>query len=578
MSFQTKLLITYSLLIIVLGLIFSIGYFAFSVKSAEESANKNLIDTSERMMMQLDNLITLMDFITIDIFSQSEFIPSLATLTYFDRKKPENNKDIVNSMKTVQDSLYKYSLLRNFYRIGIFNDKGDFFTSRFERSPIREERRVMISDLSWIDSCRNKNGRLVIIPPYEDPWVVAKGKKVFGVARVVLGTSEIIGYLEVQNLYSHIETILSAPPGEVIQITALTGEGLVLYNNDQDTASFSDRILSSESESEYTGIRLILKQDRQYILRLFYRNAGFMLTISMAVILVSVIFIYLFSIRLTRPIRDLFDLMEETELVTLPEQINLKSSNNEFESLGRSFLRLRSRLNEAVQREIKSSALQIQASFDALQAQINPHFMFNILNVLSNMGLESGNEEICRICDGIASMLRYSTSTKDSRSTFREEVEHLSNYLILMKNRYEHKLEFTIDVDSVLMDLPIPKITLQPLVENCINHGFTNNSTTMVLSIRGWRQDKSWFLEILDNGQGFNKETLVHLIDSIKKLDRKLWEHEDSIGFNVGGLGLINTYARLCLFYNEKITLEISNCQKGGAMVIIGGKILKEEL
>jgi two-component system sensor histidine kinase YesM len=265
--------------------------------------------------------------------------------------------------------------------------------------------------------------------------------------------------------------------------------------------------------------------------------------------------------------------MEETELGNLRKDINLHSSNNEIESLNGSFQKLLERLQESVSREIKSQSMQMQASFDSLQAQVNPHFIYNILNVLSNKGIELGDHEICEICESIAAMLRYSTSTKKRTATIEEELNHVQNYLTLMKKRYEHRLEFNIDADQSIMHESIPKIVLQQIAENSITHGFMNGQKVIKIGIRGYSENGWWYVEITDNGRGFEPGILSELENRMGAVEKDLSGSESQDGYEIGGMGLINIYGRMALFTGGKYVFRLENRTDGGAKVIIGGII-----
>jgi len=261
--------------------------------------------------------------------------------------------------------------------------------------------------------------------------------------------------------------------------------------------------------------------------------------------------------------------MEETELRNLPEKIIFNNrSNNEIKALNHSFQNLKERLNESIKREVKSYALQLQASFDSLQAQVNPHFIYNILNFISTKGALNSDNEICEICDEIAAMLRYSTSTYMRKATIKEEIGHVNNYLSIMKKRYLHKLEYKIDVEDTVSEQEIPKIVVQQIVENSINHGFKGEVLT--IKIKSYINDDFWYIDIIDNGNGISLVKLEDLQKKMKDMANDIANFKTSHEFSIGGMGLLNTYARLMLFYNNKFVFRIINLENGGVKVTIG--------
>ncbi|OQY31839.1 MAG: hypothetical protein B6241_13005 [Spirochaetaceae bacterium 4572_59] len=498
------------------------------------------------------------------------FFTIMATLTYNDLSNNAEKEEVRLAGKELENMLYQYTLITNFHKIVLYNEQGHFFSSRIDFQPKLTEVTAIINTLDWLEKGREKFGKLIIIPPYDDPWSSGKKDRVFSVSRAIPGINEVLGFIEVQKLYSDIERILYVTDEEFIELSVFTEEGGELFGGSKTFENY----IESVHTSKYSGLILTAHKDRRFILNNFYNSVRNLLLISIVIIVISISFIYIASVKLTKPVRELTSLIEQTELETLNEYVKISNSDSEFEKLGNSFLQLKSRLNSSIQKEIKTSALQQQARFDALQAQVNPHFLFNILNVISRMGLESNNEEICEVSNGIADMLRYSTSTISRNATIREEIDHIYNYLSLLKKRYEDKLQFSIELEEELMDITVPKITLQPLVENCINHGFNKNNRQMIISIKGWISHRLWYLEILDNGDGFSAKILNELKGRIDRIESKTPQERYMEGMKPGGLGLVNTFGRLSLYFNGKISINVSNRNdKSGAIIILSGEI-----
>ena len=600
MSFQTRLFLTYFFLIVMLVAILGVSFYQYTSGVFEKNAYSNLSVITGKMSQQLDKLIQPMDLITTYLLSTEGFMSSMTSLATIDRSIPENRLYITEGRVTIYSNVLNYTTDKNFYRVSFFNNIGDFLTSGFRTQNVNAGVSDVIAALEWTSKADMAKGKVVVIPPYADPWAISEKARVFGLARNIQGPKGGMGYIEVQQRYSKLEEIFTIPNEENIKVLAVTKAGELFFSNgkiDDVLLSYCSRFASGEKKavsvernpltgtdeivagasSDYTGITVVLVQDRDALLKPLLYTANITLIAGILILLVSLGYIYIFSRQLSKPVRQLKEKMEGTELENLPEKITFESSNNEFKALNKSFQRLRERLNEAVSREIKSHALQVQANFDSLQAQVNPHFIFNILNVLSNRGMINGDEEISEICDSIASMLRYSTSTLSRTATIGEELEHVRNYLLLMKKRYEHKLEFRIEVDPEIYPETIPKIVLQQIVENCINHGFESVQTIMEISVTGYISNGWWYIEIKDNGQGFANEILNNLQDRMQSIRRELSGAEPHTGFAIGGMGLLNTYARMLLFYNRKFEFRLDNAENGGAKVTIGGIIGEKE-
>ncbi len=212
-------------------------------------------------------------------------------------------------------------------------------------------------------------------------------------------------------------------------------------------------------------------------------------------------------------------------------------------------------LKEKASTELTLREGALQAQLSALQTQINPHFIYNTLNIISAKSMESGNFDVIEICDQFAQMLRYSTDTRTRTATMAEEIENVRNYLMLAKARYEDNLEFTVDVPENLNTITVPKLTLQPLVENALTHGFDGTNVLRRLSVTGLIKANRLILEIRDNGTGFSDEMLQSLRSRIRDIE----DGKVSIEASGGHIGLVNTCLRLHYYSNGAMHMTIRN-------------------
>lgn len=249
----------------------------------------------------------------------------------------------------------------------------------------------------------------------------------------------------------------------------------------------------------------------------------------------------------------------------IPEKI----SNDEIEALYISYKDVLNRLRASILKEKQISLLSLQAQFDLLQAQVNPHFIYNVLNVISNRGMVADDEVVCEICSDLAGMLRYSTNTKEKYAAVCQEMEYLKLYLRLLKHRYDYKLSYRIDIDQELYHCTLPKLVLQQIVENAINHGYKGSTDVIRVEISGRKAENGWFLKVHDDGQGITKEKLEEIYQKFHSVRKKLTVSRSNVELQIGGMGLVNTYARLYLYYNENMRFEILPAEGKGTDVII---------
>lgn len=309
----------------------------------------------------------------------------------------------------------------------------------------------------------------------------------------------------------------------------------------------------------------------------YLRNST--LGVYFALLVVLLLILYLYAGRVTRPLRRLKDSLANVDMSSLellPAQLQTR---NEITLLGVAFQQLLDELKDTMQKAENSYQREMLARMNALQAQVNPHFLYNTLTVIGAYGKSKGNGEVMEMCTALSDMMRYTMKFEQKESNIHFEVEHMRNYLELMSRRYQSFVEYEISIDPAMNVIPMPKLIIQPIVENAFQHGFNAIDPPWVLRIRGTVTDKRWSLQILDNGKGFEPETLSRLRQEAEWIAhttggetlRKSELETTPVAGN--GIGLLNVFTRLILYYGSTMRIELSNPADGGAEIVIGGEI-----
>lgn len=338
---------------------------------------------------------------------------------------------------------------------------------------------------------------------------------------------------------------------------------------DSITVSSDTSMWASASEiSDNYGIRVVALEEKTEIIAGMKEAVMIALGMAIGCFVISMGVVIFIASKLSRPLTVLKDQMENTGIENMDAELVVPNTDDEVQAVGIAYQNLMHRLNESIVKERRMSLLQLQAQFDTLQAQVNPHFLYNVLNVISSRGIMDGDEEICEICGCLAAMLRYSTNTKERYATVEKELEYLERYIFLLKSRYEHRLEVEIDCEESVKQEQLPKIVLQQLVENSIQHGYNNSKNIMKIHVHGWRDENGWYFEVRDNGQGTTEEVREELNQKMKKIRKKIMSRGSSIEMEIGGMGLANTYARMFLLYNGRAVFRIRNLEEGLSVII----------
>lgn len=592
MRFRTRMIIIYTCFVGVIAIGLGIWFSTYSFKQYKINEYRNLELLASQSSNQFEETIKPMRFVANYLLSDKDVLDALKTLAKVDVAIDSNSHYREEARAVIRSKIYSDYIMTNYYRVIVFNQLGDTIANKNYHDTLIDPYRN-ICDLKWIDEMADNHGEPVLIAPHVDDWGLINQPSVYSIVKAVQGSN--MGYIEVQRREDTLEELFKVPK-EDIYIAVVLPDGEFLYSskngkfNDyysklamqQKTGTMEIENADHKKEiisihyAEEIGVYVIVKEDLASMQKEAFYIIPFTLLLIGIFAIIALLFVYVISTFLTKPIRKLKELMESTDLECLGTKIDFDVSNDEIQALNQSYQRVLLRLNEGVIKEKRLSLLQLQAQFDLLQAQVNPHFFYNVLNVISNKGVINGDESICEICGCLSGMLRYATNTKIRVAKIADEIEYLKSYFYLLKSRYEHKIEFSIEIDEMIKEQIIPKILFQQIVENSVNHGFENFSGIMRIEITGFQENGRWHICIKDNGSGFDDSSMIILNQKMTEVYKKLLEEDQSIEMEIGGMGIVNAYARLLLLYKSDVIFKISNGHQG-AQVMIGAPIKMDE-
>ena len=229
-------------------------------------------------------------------------------------------------------------------------------------------------------------------------------------------------------------------------------------------------------------------------------------------------------------------------------------SNDEIGELEKNFKKMIEDIESLMERNIEEKQRQKEAELSALQAQINPHFVYNAINAIRSMALVDDNWDIERACTALSNFFRIGLNRgKDTVAVF-SEMKHVQSYVEIEKIRFPDRFDVSYDIDNSIMKLKILKTIIQPLVENSIKHGFRELNQKGKIKIVGYPEGDYIIIKVIDNGRGIDVDPLIR-----KEEHRK----EQS------GYGVFNVYERIVLFYGQDCGLTYSETENGGTTVTV---------
>lgn len=212
---------------------------------------------------------------------------------------------------------------------------------------------------------------------------------------------------------------------------------------------------------------------------------------------------------------------------------------------------------------LKMNNLLRETEFKALQSQINPHFLFNTLSCISQTAVIEGADETYNLLESVSDMLRYNLRRIDKEVTLEDEITNLKRYVFIQKARYRNRVNFELNIqDEKLLKIPIPCLTLQPIVENSFIHGVEKCEKPGKISVDIFENEGSVIIEISDTGVGMNREK----IDAILSNDPS---DDLNVKGQTTGIGIRNVIKRLRMFYNSHDVIDIESEEGKGTKVIL---------
>ena len=264
------------------------------------------------------------------------------------------------------------------------------------------------------------------------------------------------------------------------------------------------------------------------------------------------------SSRITNPIKELEKSVSLLESGDLDAPVYIGGSA-EIRSLGHSIQGMALRIKGLMNDIVAEHESKRKSEFDTLQSQINPHFLYNTLDIIVWMIENEKKTDAVRVVTALARFFRISLSRGKSIITVKDELEHVRNYLMIQQMRFKNKFTYKIDADEDVLELASLKLMLQPMVENAIYHGMEFMDGDGVIQIRVWREGDDLYLRVRDNGLGMTKEQVENLFKDSGHVPSR----------RGSGIGVRNVNERVHLYFGDAYGLRIESEPDEGTDVII---------
>lgn len=599
-SILFTLFVPYTLLFI-LSFVTIITYFVYSeTRKLREASFQSIENNVSNITKNIDSMVDSLDTVSQNIIYSNLVKEHFASyVNYSGIDTTENNSNSYNNTRNNKilydllvamigpnrpvDQIYLYGLEHSTFGVGLDNSYSPYC--------------VKFKD--WYEPTVEKSGEKYLFEEHDDRlkkyYTYEDGQHFLGLSRVYYNSFNVPqGIIEVKKSMSSLShTIRSyhASYGEIFYIYDAAGNLVYPFSEDSDPGNYftivSDaQIPSAEREnchlkntgetallyttSAYSGFTTVAVVEQRLLLAPIFQYIATNLLLLLITCGCIVLLSYIIARRIGTPLKQMYGQIRSFHIdaddLTTVELKEVDTHITELHSLYRALIKMQSRAQVSMQQALQLQNKEMQARMLALQAQMNPHFLYNSLATIQAMADEGMTDKIELMCQNMSHILRYISSDSEQLVELRYEVSHTKDYLECMRIRYDNELDYTIDLPDELYDYRLPKLCLQLIVENAIKFT-TKQRGPWHVSISGKLTADSWKIQVMDNGPGFAPAELAHLMQQIEEIDRT----GVLPNLEINGMGLMNIYIRFKLLFHGKFVFRLDNREPNGAVVTIGG-------
>lgn len=565
-SLQTKFILTFSLLLaIVLGCFLVYVNLVVVGPLKEKTENEKLV-IAANISNQLDDYINSLNQISQRILSNSDIFPTLES-------RQGNSIDRLNQSRKLKDIMFQaLGPSYNIQDMSIYDIAGNQLASFIGYPDNPSSLSALLETGTWENDSymlyRRNSGDVSFISSIMD-----QNGRIYGYLSIQMDKSEL--EVPVQGITDGIVIVLdqrgqvvsSSSPnlvdGLLPSLRKAEGTGGVYQDGQTNYVSYF--------ESTLTGWTAYVVTPKKSVLGPVTSVQQVSILLISALMIFSTVYIYFFTRNLLLPIRRLRNQIVRVNYHNMDLNLDRGVHNNELILLNEAFRDLFDRLQTSIEREKSAIREEAKARNSALQAQIAPHFIHNVLYLISIAAQEGKVEAVSEMCTNLSDSLRYIVMSPYAHVTLGEELEHTRHYLSLVQHHYEGDLLWHIEADEAVRNVRLPRLVIQPFVENCIEHAFKNTDAPWMIRIQTKLYNGIWAIEISDNGDGIQADVMKRILDTIHESETD--SKDQRTGSGIGNMGIVNTVNRLKLMYPNRLFFNIFNnpgTGKGATVQLIG--------
>ena len=600
-SLQKSLPRYYFLVIFVTFTAMLTAFYIYYTKDLRASEYLNLQNVCDSACSNMEQEIEKMSTVSLNTIYSKDILPGIRGI-HVDQLGTQQTytqvQAIYNSISAMIGPQQTVAQINLYHKNGFSVGTG-FYTYN---------KKINLEEKSWYSDVLAENGYKIMstpqpishfIPtaaiPYE-PYYISLTRLYFDDVHQMEGAVEVLQKCD--TFFSFIDRLTAANPSLSLLIMDRNGELMYPVDEFGEEMAHLTAVLAEKQDIpagqtvhvrdengrknalhrqtvKTVGWQIYVFEPDSVITRSLAAPTFLFLAVLVAGLLLTMAVCFSISRRILQPVGELTETFETLVLddvfshtidtVSLPQ-----SHYEEIQTLITSFRDMYNKMNASTMELLKSQENEIRAKEIATQSMMKPHFLYNNLANISVMAEENMNQEIITLTENLCDYLRYTSTGSEIRVPVSDEFLYTQKYLACMNVRYRGRLTCDFTLDERMGEIQIPKLSLQPIIENSLKYAFMKKPPWHI-TVRGYLDVAAgkWLIRITDNGVGFTGEELgklTHTLESIR-------DSKDITRLKIGGMGLQNVYLRLLLQYGPSASLTVENDPEGGACITMGGSI-----
>ena len=549
LSINNKLMLVNTGLVLVVMLIVSLVAYSYMRSSSIERTKNYEQLLLEQVISNVDDELEQIDLHSYGILTNV----SLQRTLEFPDVDLFQKLEYGEMQTTLVNSLFSRNDIASIY---VFDNYGNVYGTNDLRLYSDEERAQMTlaakeskGKMVYLDS--NEIGLVKAARLINNQLLMPVGTLIINIRRstfqdiITQGDENIHGQIVILDGSSRV---VAASDEHLLNIQ-LGDDPLGYIENYKDT-----KLVISQSESNYNNWQYITYIEEEKILNSLINIKWFFIFLGIGVFIVFSVISYYIAKYISRPIMKFTRYVHETNVEEW-HPVMIEHSNKEVIELNAVFNNMMKRIKDLIEQVYKEEIVIEKQKFESLQAQVNPHFLYNTLDFINWTARKHNVTDVSTIVGNLSSILRYSLQSGDDEVSLYEEMEFTKKYIQIQKHRFGEKLDVIIDIDDRLYDQGIFRMSLQPLVENAFKHGFCDNEQQYRLSITSVINENSFDIIVSDNGIGLDEA-------KINQINASLQDYKNS-----SQIGLANLNERIRMRCGSEYGIELAKNDPKGLIV-----------